>query len=85
MEWMDSDRLWQQLRRTTTMIATNCDNIVERCTSASFIAMVCKKSKEMFFFYFMFFIIILFFFFKNCYKGYSLHDYKFKNTQECRA
>jgi len=43
-----------------------------------------KKKREIVFFYFVFiFILFFFFFFQNYYKGYSLHDYKFKNIEEC--
>jgi len=30
-------------------------------------------------------IIIIYLFFQSCYKDYSLHDCKLKNTQECTA
>jgi hypothetical protein len=50
----------------------------------------CAEEKREFFSFtscFCFFIILFFFFFffKSYYKGYSLHDYKLKNTQECIA
>ncbi len=43
------------------------------------------EKKKFFFLLLCIFFILHFFFFQNCYKGYSLHDYKLKNTQECTA
>jgi hypothetical protein len=46
------------------------------------------RVEEIFFFFLLlhvFFILFFFFFYQSYYKGYSLHDYKFKNTQECTA
>jgi hypothetical protein len=61
------------------------DGIIERFVSMNSVVMACNKEDIYIFFYFMFFIfsILFFFFFQSCYKGYSLHDYKLKNTQEC--
>jgi hypothetical protein len=45
-----------------------------------------QERKEFFFLLCGFFNIIIlffFFFFQSCYKGYSLHDCKLKNTHEC--
>ncbi len=49
--------------------------------------MACKREERIFFSSTSccFFIFFFFFFFQSCYKGSSLHDYKFKNTQECIA
>ncbi len=48
--------------------------------------MACRKEGFLLLCVFLFvFFILFFFFFQRCYKGYSLHDYKFKNTQECIA
>jgi hypothetical protein len=74
---------------TTMDCNGNCasDDIVKQSTSVSFGAMACKREKKIYFFILLrvFIIIIFFFFFQNSCKGYSLHDYKLKNTQECTA
>ncbi len=45
-----------------------------------------QKTREFFFLLLhVFFFFFLFFFFQSCYMGYSLHDYKLKNTHECTA
>jgi len=41
-----------------------------------------EEKREFFFFYFMFLLLLLLLF-QSCCKGYSLHDCKLKNTQEC--
>jgi len=58
------------------------DDTGKRSTSVNFTMMACRKEEIIFFFYFFFFLL---FFFQSCYKGYSLHDYKLKNTHECTA
>jgi hypothetical protein len=57
-------------------------NTIKQFVSMSSSMMVCRrKEKFLFFFYFVgFFFILFFFFFQSYYKGYSLHDYKLKNT-----
>jgi hypothetical protein len=66
----------------------DCNRLRQRCKAIHVRELyddgVQKKRDKFFFFYFMVFIIIIiffFFFFQNYYKGYSLHDCKFKNTQ----
>jgi hypothetical protein len=60
------------------------DSVAERFASTSSATMACKKELRIFFFLLHGFLKILFFFlFQSCYKGYSLHDYKFKNTHKC--
>jgi hypothetical protein len=73
MEWMST--------------VTDCDGTVKQSTSTSSAVMACKKKKIIFFLLLrgFFKFIIIFFFFQNYYEGYSLHDYKLKNTQECIA
>ncbi len=59
----------------------NC--AVERSAFVSSMMMVCKREEGNVFLLLRVFFLVLFFFFQSCYKGYSLHDYKLKNTQEC--
>jgi hypothetical protein len=60
------------------------NNVAKQSTSTSCIAMVCKR-EDFFFPSILFAKKILFVFFLGYYKGYSLHDNKFKNTWECIA
>jgi hypothetical protein len=74
------------IKRTRTAADYASDCAIERSTSASSVVMACRRKKRIFFSISCFIIIILFFFFfQSCYKGYSLHDYKLKNTKECTA
>ncbi len=76
MEWM----------MTTIAMLTDdnstSDNAAKQAAFTSSTAMVCKRKERNLFFLLRVFV---FFFFQSCYKGYSLHDCKFKNTQECIA
>ncbi len=61
------------------------NDAVEQSTFANSATIACK----FILFYFPYFvgflknIFFFFFFVQSYYKGNSLHDYKFKNTQEC--
>jgi hypothetical protein len=60
-------------------------DVAEQFVSTSSVTMVCwRKERNFFFLLCVFFIIYSLFFlcFQSCCKGYSLHDYKLKNTQE---
>jgi hypothetical protein len=74
---------------TTTSMDNNCtgNGAAERSMSTSSASMVCRREEFFSSFTSCFFIIniLFFFFFQSCYMGYSLHDYKLKNTQECTA
>ncbi len=64
------------------------DGAIEQSASTSFVVMACIKEKRCFFpstscFLKIIFFFFFFFFHQSYYKGYSLHDYKLKNTQEC--
>jgi hypothetical protein len=66
----------------------NCanDGFIEQYASMSSATVACKRKERNFFFYFMFSKkknFFFFFFFQSCYKGYSLHGCKLKNTWEC--
>jgi hypothetical protein len=84
MEWRNDVTTWRNGRERMA-IATNYvnDGITEQFASAGSIAMVCKRENiNIFSLYFLFLFFSLFSFSlrESCYKGYSLHDYKLKNT-----
>jgi hypothetical protein len=58
------------------------DDTAKQSMSTSSVMMVCRRKKRNFF---LLLHVFFFFFFQNCYMGYSLHDYKLKNTQKCTA
>jgi hypothetical protein len=74
---------------TTTTTNRDCvdDGAIKRSTSVSSAAMARIREERNFFLllrvFFFFFFFFSFFFFLSYYKGYSLHDCKLKNTQEC--
>jgi hypothetical protein len=81
--WM---KLWWMLDECVS------DDIAMWSTFVSSAIMACKREKRNVFFLLLRVIIIIIiiiifffflFFFQRCYKGYSLHDYKLKNTHEC--
>jgi hypothetical protein len=71
----------RRLHQWRTTMDGNCadDNATERFVSANFTTMAWRKKN----FLLRVFFFILLFFFQSCYKSYSLHDCKLKNTQEC--
>jgi hypothetical protein len=84
------DKRQTKLQQTSdgTNRQTNDDyvdnDVVDRSMSMSFVTMACKRKKRNFFLLFhVFLIFFFFFFFQSCYKGYSLHDCKFKKPCVC--
>jgi hypothetical protein len=67
--------------RMVTMLATTLQNNL--CPQV--LQWWHAEEKKEIFSCFFFIILFFFFFFQSYYTGYSLHDYKLKNTQECIA
>jgi hypothetical protein len=81
---------WNGIKIKMKQMDDDCvgDGAIEQSASTSFVVMACIKEKRCFFpstscFLKIIFFFFFFFFHQSYYKGYSLHDYKLKNTQEC--